>query len=107
MEFRKVSFPHMNIVRAERNRIRMMTELKERESVIEREIVKPIDTRPKNPFTMAVIQERPNSRRNLKPAVEEPTPQMPEMDKGNTKDNPGLMALGCLLICLNPMKLFR
>lgn len=107
MEFRKVTFPHMKIVRAERNRIRAMTELNERASYIEREIVKPLDTRPKNPFTLAVIEERPSSQRKMKVAVEEETPRLPEMEKGKTKDSPGLMAFGCLLICLNPMRLFR
>ena len=113
MEFRKVTFPHMKMVRAERRRIQALKEGNATESFVERKIVSPIkkEKEPiselKNAPTMEPISEGGPTvkKKKLTPAVV--VEDEPPRPKGRTEDNACLIALGCCLLCLNPCKLFN
>lgn len=113
MDFRKVSFPHMKMVRAERRRIQALKEgLKEgnaTESFVESKIVAAPGQQKKAPPIESINQGTDGRKKKLKPAFphdDEPV-EMPVLPKGQTTDNPFLIAMGCCLLCLNPCKLFR
>jgi hypothetical protein len=100
MDYRKVTFPHQELVRTERRRIEVTKQLQKRASQIERIMVKPpMSKLPKRGPKKLKDPEKPSSR----PAVQEEA----KTSARENADEAGNCLLGCCLLCLNPVKLFR
>ncbi len=109
MNLRKVTFPHMEMVRAERRRIHSMKKANDTASFIERKIMEPPATG--KATKMGTFTEEPNNatmEHEIKVAVPlQEEQEVPNIERKRRKDSVSLILLGCLLVCLNPMRLFR
>jgi hypothetical protein len=103
IDFRAVRFPHMGLVRHERNRLKAVANrVGQRRSVIEQIMIKP-PTKKKKTKTELKGGEPENAKYMQFAAVEDP--KDPEEEK--KKEERELVLLGCCLLCLNPIKLCR
>ena len=114
MDFRTVRFPHMDLVRHERKRIEAITKARkgDRPSVIERIMIKPPTKKTKKNMKSPSHQhsygdDDSNEKETTKymkfAAVDNPE----DVQRQRKADEKELFWIGCALLCLNPIKLFR